>query len=432
MRLPATLLFVTALASMARAELPTPEALELAMLGNIKEHGFNPDPRINEGLGGLWINWRTGPRPLLVNFNGSGEPDGAKVDPPRHDDLTDLRYLHNLFNWKHQHPADTSFDDEIKRYDAIVKHELRNARNERGWIYDELIHMARLSGDAFFRDTARRQAEYFATKQYREDVGCVFKTSKDDKAGHYRVDLALEIGCALVQAGWEFQQPDWSAKGGRIVSFVYDHAYLAEHHLFLAQMAGVLLPDGTANPNEPIYRAKVKHYLTNGGNVRFGGVGQTALSLLHCYIVTKDPVWLDRANDLLEPLTADKNSLGLWDKEHGGYFTGVEFSGPDFQKPGKPRLLDKSKECGRQFHMLQAFHVASQFTGGKYRPMVDAMRRVLLEKAWFAPGQGVFYECEPDWSPRKAKSGAVCDWVTTEAMGCSMMALFALTDPDPW
>ena len=43
--------------------------------------------------------------------------------------------------------------------------------------------------------------------------------------------------------------------------------------------------------------------------------------------------------------------------------------------------------------MLQAFHVANQFSHGKYLPMVDAMRGVMLDKA---------------------------------------LALCALTDPDPW
>src|ERR1039458_5587416 len=111
------------------------DTVALAMLKNIQENGFNPDPRINGGLGGLWINWRMGTKPLLVNFNGSGSPD--KIDPPRHDELTDLRYLHNLLSWKHQHPQDIQFDGELKRFDAIVKREFANTHNERGWIRSE-------------------------------------------------------------------------------------------------------------------------------------------------------------------------------------------------------------------------------------------------------------------------------------------------------
>src|ERR1017187_6528775 len=115
----------------------SPEAVTLAMLKNIQENGFNSDARINAGLGGLWINWRAGSKPLLVNFNGSGAPD--KIDPPRHDALTDFRYLHNLLAWKHQHPQDAQFDGELKKFDAIVKLEYAGTLDQRGWLYDELV-----------------------------------------------------------------------------------------------------------------------------------------------------------------------------------------------------------------------------------------------------------------------------------------------------
>jgi hypothetical protein len=75
---------------------PTADEVILAMLRNIQANGFNPNKAINNGLGGLWINWGTGSRPLATNWNGSGRPDGPEVDPPRHDVLTDLRYLHAL------------------------------------------------------------------------------------------------------------------------------------------------------------------------------------------------------------------------------------------------------------------------------------------------------------------------------------------------
>ena len=408
------------------------DTVALAMLKNIQENGFNPDPRINGGLGGLWINWRMGTKPLLVNFNGSGSPD--KIDPPRHDELTDLRYLHNLLSWKHQHPQDTQFDGELQRFNAIVKREYANTHNERGWIYDELMDMARLSGDSFFRETARTLAEFYATREFHPDIGAIYKTNAAKPRGYYRVDNALETGCALVQAGVEFKQPDWSARGERLVNFVYDHAYLRDSHIFLNQMDEVRLPDGTANPNEKIYREPFRNYVADGGVVRFGSVGQIALSLLHAYILTTNSIYLDRANDLLLPLTAEKNLLGLWDAKDGGYFNGLEFGGPDFKNPGKPKLLDSKKESGRQFHMLQAFHVADKLTGGKYQAMEEAMLQVLVAKAYYPQGQGIFYEVSPDWSPLKLqkKKSEAEDWVTSEAMGCAMLALFSLNEKEPW
>jgi hypothetical protein len=435
-RLAATIFTLSAasvlLAVTAAAETTANSAdtVALAMLKNIQENGFNSDLRINGGLGGLWINWRTGSKPLLVNFNGSGSPD--KVDPPRHDELTDLRYLHNLLSWKHQHAQDTQFDGELKRFNAIVKREFANTHNERGWIYDELIDMWHLSGDNFFRDTARGLAEYYATKVIHADTGAIYKTSDKNPNGYYRVDNALETGCALVMAGAQFQQPDWSTKGERLVNFVYDHAYLRDEHIFLNLMDEVRLPGGAANPNEKIYREPFRNYEVDGGIVRFGNVGQEALSLLHAYLVTTNRIFLDRANDLLLPLTAGANQLGLWDAKSGGYFNGVEFDGPDFQHPGKPKLLGGKKESGRQFHMLQAFHVADELTSGKYQEMEDAMLHVLVDKAFYAPGQGIVYEMAPDWSLLKIKNGGVEDWVTSEAMGCAMLALFSLNEKEPW
>jgi hypothetical protein len=418
------------------ADVPTnsADAIMLAMLNNIKENGFNPDPRINGGLGGLWINWRMGTRPLQVNFNGSGAPDDARMDPARHDDLTDLRYLHNLLSWQHQHPQDTQFAGEVQRFTAIVKRAYASSHNERGWIYDELMDMGRLSGDNFFRATARTLAEHYATKGVHPDIGAMYKTSATCPRGYYRVDNALEAGCALAQAGVEFKRPDWSAKGERLVNFVYAHAYVRDCHLFLNMMDGVRLPDGTANPNETIYRQPFRNYVADGGVVRLGNIGQEALSLLHAYLVTTNQLFLERANDLLAPLSADQNPLGLWDAQHGGYFNGLDFGGPDFSNPGKPKLLDSKKESGRQFHMLQAFHVANRLTGGKYQSMEAALLRVLVEKAYAAPCRGIFYEVAPDWSPLKLakKKAAAEDWVTSEAMGCAMLALCSLNEKEPW
>jgi hypothetical protein len=425
---------LSATAASSEPARPTAQSVTLEMLLNVKENGLDSDSRINGGLGGLWINWRTGTKPLQVNFNGSGLPDGPDVDPPRHDDLTDLRYLHNLLSWKHAHAQDGQFDGEIKRFTAIVKREFAQTHNERGWMYDELMDMARLSGDVFYRETARGLAEFYATKMFQPDIGAVYKQKAANSPGHYRVDLALEVGCALVQAGVEFKQPDWSSKGERLVNFAYDHAYLAKYHLFLNQMDEVRLPDGTANPNEKIYRERFRNYVADGGTVRFGSIGQIALSLLHAHIVTRNQHYLERANDLLMPLTAQQNTLGLWDAKNGGYFNGVRFDGPDFRNPGKPKLLDTKKESGRQFHMLQAFHVANHLTDGKYAAMEKAMLNVLVQKAYYSPGHGILYEVAPDWSPLKTKGtpGGLEDWVTSEAMGCAMLALFSLNQEAPW
>jgi hypothetical protein len=128
----------------------------VAMLQNIKANGFDGNAAINGGLGGLWINWRYGTSPLQVNFQSSGQIDGTSVNPPRHDPLTDLRYLHNLWPYKTQHSGDKQFDGEIARYSAIVKHEYAPdaqglVHDDHGWAYDELIALADLSHDTAYQ-----------------------------------------------------------------------------------------------------------------------------------------------------------------------------------------------------------------------------------------------------------------------------------------
>jgi len=100
--------------------------------------------------------------------------------------------------------------------------------------------------------------------------------------------------------------------------------------------------------------------------------------------------------------------------------------------PGPPKLLTKSKESGRQFHMLQACQLASRLTGGKFKDMEDALLKVLLEKAYYSAGRGIVYETQTDWSFRRTKNGQPSDWVTSEAMGCALEALFSLTDKEAW
>src|SRR5690242_14477682 len=87
-------------------------AIEQTILNNIKQDGFDNNSQINGGLGGLWVNWLYGSNPLETNFNSSGQLDGSGVVPPRHDPLTDVRYLHSLWLYKSQNPADTQYDSE--------------------------------------------------------------------------------------------------------------------------------------------------------------------------------------------------------------------------------------------------------------------------------------------------------------------------------
>jgi hypothetical protein len=398
------------------------DAIVLDMLRNIHANGMNRSPAVNGGLGGLWINWRYGAKPPQTNFKGSGETDRPD-EPLRHDVLTDFRYLHNLYLWKDQHPADHEFDSDLKLFRDIVGREFAGTKNERGWIYDELIDMYRLSKDDFFRQTARSLAEAYATSMAKSPVAFFYKVSQAHPHGYYRVDLVLESGCALIQAGREFHEPSWESKGRAAVDFVYSHAYLPQYRTFLFIMDDLLRADGTINPDETIYRDGSGRYLIDGGVVRMGSLGQMATSLLHAYMASGDKLYLSRATDLLDSLMPEENTLGLWDQKNLGYYNSAVFAGPSIHDPGVPRVNKSKKESGRQAHMLEAVEVANALTAGRYRVLQGAMTTVVTTRAYYPPGHGILYEQAADWSLLPLKSGGSEDWVTSEAMGIALEAL---------
>jgi len=415
----------------APAHQPAIKTIVRDVLENIRKNGFNPDPDINKGLGGLWINFRTGSQPLETNFSTAGVPytvnkDGTK----RHDELTDLRYLHNLWTCRAVFPDIPVADAEIERFTKIVKYELDSGANQRGWVYDLVFDLHRLSGDTFYRDAARSQAKYFADDMYKPELGTVCKIKKKNgvTTSSYRVDHSLEIGCALVQAGSVFGESSWTQKGKAIIDFVYENAYLPQYRTFPSELDEIVLASGKASPNPRFYRFGD----TEGGSAKPPALGQMALALLHAHVVTKDESYLHRATELLLPLTARDNALGLWDSEHGGYWDKTVFSGTHVREAGTAKVRKGDKEGARQLHLLQAYAVANRLTGGQFREMEEALLGIALEKAYSPSGRGYVYLQAPDWSLLTAKQGGKRDWVTTEAMGIALEALLSLQRKETW
>jgi hypothetical protein len=403
------------------------------MLNNIKTYGYDNDPAINHGLGGLWINWRYGTNPLQTNLNNSGDPDGSAIEPPRHDPLTDLRYVEALWMYKNRHPSDTQFDGEISRYSAIVKAEFgENPHNERGWVYDILVHIYHLSHDPFYQQAAHHLVAYLYTTEFHADTGIFYQTKASMPNGSYRVDLALEDACAMLQEGTLSNQPAWKMAGQKILQQLYATAYLPQYHQFLYMLNNILMPNGQLNPAPSIYHGHYDKTNVEGGQIRMGAVGLEALSLLHAYMVTHDHTLLDDATDLLAPLTMTNNALGLWDTKDQGYFSAAVFSGQDSKHPGTMKISKGYKETGRQLQMLEAFVVANTLTNDRYQNMQEAMLQVALNKAYYPPQYGVLYEEASNWQILQTKDGKPMDYTTTEAMGIAFEALFSVSDAHPW
>lgn len=418
----------------AKAPIPTEgyqtpavvHAIEVSILDNIKANGFNRDPDINDGKGGLFINWRYGTHPLQANVNGTGEPDDASITP-RHDPLTDIRYVHNLWSYKRQYPSDTHYDSEIARYTPIIKFEFAHSRNERGWLFDEFMAVYNLSKDAFYKETAYSLAKGYADT-FDSTVGSIYKKNSSHPNGSYRVDNVLEAGCALVQASVVFNKPEWMQKGMSTINFVYAHAYVAPYHTFASQMDNVLLPDGSVNPNQTFFSGTTKNYAVSGRHIQMGVVAQIAISLLDAYKITHNQDFLNKATDLLDAYALPTNPLGMWDTKNGGYYFSVNFEGSSPADPGRVTLNKVHKEVGRQIIMLQAFDIADKLAAGKYKETEDQLLSLAINKAYYAPGHGVLYDVNANWSLRKLPNGTYEDMVTTEAMGAELESLFSLSE----
>lgn len=395
-----------------------------ALFTTMATEGHNPDPTLNDGLGALYINWRHGTNPLVVNVAGGGQPD-----PPgthRHDPLIELRYLDDLWVRKSLHPDDATTTAEIARYTPIVQSEFAQPGDKRGWTYDLLMDLARTSGDPFYRQSAQFLATYADSKLFHADIGAIYAVDATHPTGFYRTDEAIDTACALIQAGTDFNHPEWAADGKRALDFAYSHAFLASDSTFLMVMQNVT----TASTAQTVARYRYRNENIDGGVARLGEIGTMALSLLHAAKASGDPTLLAKARQVLDPLTASANTLGLWDATNGGYFSGIKFPGSTQADPGVPTVERDYKESGRQTLMLQAFHLADSFpeVNGAYLPMEQSFTQLIDTKIFYKPGQGVLYQMAPDWQPYRPN----WTWVTSEAMDVTLEALLSLNRLTPW
>ncbi len=399
-----------------------------ALLTTMRTEGYHADPAINHGLGGLYVNWRYNTTPLEANIVSGDSPTVASTNA--HDPLTDLRYLHDLWIYKSEHPDNGSVDAEISRYTPIVKTEFSGIHDQRGWLFDELIDLYRLSSDRAYQSAAFALDEYIATSEFHPATGGIYQVDTSFPTGYYRTDLALTSACALIQGGVDFGRPDWTTDGWKALAFVYAHAYLPRYDSYLMAMTNVVLPDGAANPQEAVDRHRYRHEEINGGVVRIAELGEVALSLLHASVATASSALLADAEHVLDGLTASDNATELWDRTHGGYFAGLVFPGSTNTSPGTPTVQSSYKEVGRQPMILQAFHLADSILSvqGRYRAMEQSMLTLIEQKIFYTPGQGVLYEMTPDFQP--VHPGWT--WVTSEAIDITLEALLSTDRSSPW
>ncbi len=405
-----------------------PDRLAREMLENIMANGYDGHSEINNGYGGLYVNWRYGTNPLMVNFNGTGVPDAYPLPPYalgnsldiRHDRLTDVRYLQNLYRYKARWPNDHMFDSEITRYTTIIQQDFSTGYSEqRGWVYDVFWEIWIASGNTWFQSACSSLATYYSSLV--QSNGMIYTINTTYPYGYYNTGYVLEEACALIHAGSAFTNSTWTTQGYGVLNFMWTHALMSQG-VFTAKMINVLETDGiTTNPDEAFGDSG-----SGGNQIKTDYTAQMIISLLHAYAQTSDSTLLAKAQTLLAPLDPITNPLGWWDATNQGYVYYLYTSG-SYLSPGPLAISNSKKEAGRQIQMLDAYVLANQYTNNQYLQQQQSLLYVTCSLAYYPAGHGVMYEMATNWSlwPNIGSSSGYEDWITTESMGIALNGLLS-------
>lgn len=421
---------------------PAVTSLVQQVLTNEATNGWGNLPGVNNGLGTLWTNWLTGSNPLTTNWsdNGyecavtNGVPD-CSVSSPKTDPHVDERFLHTLLLYKHQHPGDHRYDPTIRKWTAIFKAEWAKPEDQRGWTYDELADMYRLTSDHWYIDQAHYLADWYRTANYHASCGCLYLTDSTHSDGEYRPIDMMPEATAMVQEGMRTSDRAMVAAGRSAYKFIVTHAWLKGYNVPTYWLQDVFNPDGTVNPDENFYSGNGVPGV--GGQVEgnqihsMDGFAIVIQDSLHAYEVTRDPLYRSTADQLLTSFSPQVNSIGAWDPTYGGWCRNVDFSGASVDDPGAATVLCDYKEVGRQIGMLDAYHLADTVAGGHWQQDEAILTKLAIGPMYYAAGQGYLYRSNPDFSPF-VYHGTAETWVTTEADGIALEALLAVSDDRPW
>jgi hypothetical protein len=228
------------------------------MLVNEEEHGW--DACYN----GLSINWADVNGTNIGNWNGTGHPDPSPCT--RHEDrMTTLRFLDGLLLYRAD-TGSTEFDGEINKIEPHVLTLFTTANADpRGWAYDTVVQIGKLSGDPEFTTIAQAMLNQYATRP----------------ADNSRPDWQIEEASALVQSG----VPSNVALGTAEL-----HQYWKAY--YLPSVGLVNEPNGIVTTDQ----------------------GDMAIALARAGFTTE-------ANQVLSGVVAH-----LWDAEYGGFGEGAVYS----------------------------------------------------------------------------------------------------------
>lgn len=371
------------------------------ILQDMNVNAFNPQARPANGAslpGGLFINWRGNwrgdPATTAANTNiqESGLSDAQAGSASRHDPLTDLVYLVNLYAYQAIYPADRQFALDASRMEPIVQQEYANEGYYRCWVYFQLRDLGELQPSQGWDAMAARFAASVYQHYYDSQAGTIAEQRHD---GLYRTDFAAECGAMLIDAGQRQRNAAWVNAGNSTLTHLLQRAQNPRTHLFPLHMK-----------LGPAQDTVVQAQLTVGEET------QLLNSFLNAYDLTGNKRYLDAAvqgvNSLYSP------ALGLWDRVNGGFFFSVQADG---------QHLETSYKESRQSWMLPLLqHLARIEGGGEWARRQQEMLTVVRDRLWQPGINGYPYRETPGFGIYQSTNGpndsvVVEDWVTSEAMG---------------
>lgn len=379
---------------------PVIDQITQQVLLNVRANGFNPNAKTKRLVtGGLYVNWMMNDPQQTNSLNVSSNDD----PPSSHDIQTDLYYLNALAEYKHLHPANSSFDADIAKITPIVHDEFFNYNIPKGWVYFYLLRDGTFLHDPTLTDEACQAATNFYNNWYNRRLGLVY--NKSHTPGVYSTEHSLTAGAALIDAGVRWKRIDWIQAGRSTLDTVMSASYQTQAQLFFNNMS--VNTDGSEIVSN--YQAKSS---TQGSAVE---------ALMDAYVLTHDALYLSIASQVLQGLFINN---GLWDQRNGGLFFALNMD--------SHALQNKYKETRAQTHALVGLYRYNQVMQTLGRPQIylDKQQQLLtLLKSSFYQStyHGYFYRVTPTFQNyvSRASNGSqqVEDYFTTEAMGLALDAL---------
>jgi hypothetical protein len=376
------------------------------ILQSMHAHAFNPQAPPAKGAshpGGLFVNWRgtwngdLGTAASNTNVQTNGLSDSQAGANPRHDPLTDLVYLRNLYAYRASHPAHNEYAQDLDRMEPIVKEEYAQSSYYRCWVYFQFRDLDRLGPGRGWGAIAA----HFASGAYQHFYDRQAGTFVDQGTSTYRTDFAGECGAMLIDAGRRQGNADWTRAGGSTLSHLIQRAQNPTTHLFPLQMR-------LGQQQDTVVQAQMK----------MGEEAQLLDSFLDAYDVTADRRYLTTAIQATESLYDP--AIGLWDKTNGGFFFSVDADG---------RNLESAYKETRQAWMLPLLRHLTRVDGGaQWAVREQTMVSIVRDRLWQASISGFPYRETPGFGIHESSAGHGHDrvaenFVSSEAMGIACQGL---------